>query len=194
MFSTLEPQMDWAQKVSPILSTVLWGDWLERMVWNDDFLQRWPPLAPQASTSQVWQIHVWLPYTRLKLLHRFWSQVVFDKSLHASLVSFLQEAPRFYSEEEISDPRAKQLLENVQKLVFLAFLRMSTHKESKVLGCFTCMFTLSIIFPSIEGILHNFKCLWGDYLWELCLWYSKTNGYSHTLWTIQQPSSWQDVC
>lgn len=70
---------------------------------------------------------------------RFWSQTIYDKSLHSSLVSFLQEAPRFYSEEKDilkASPPAWNLFKETQKLVFLTFIRMATHKESKVL----CMY------------------------------------------------------
>jgi activating signal cointegrator complex subunit 2 len=67
---------------------------------------------------------------------RFWSQVVYDASLHTSLVSFLQEAPRFFSEEieMLKKNNTWELLKEIKKLVFLTFLRMSTHKESKVLA------------------------------------------------------------
>ena len=66
--------------------------------------------------------------------YRFWSQVVHDASLHASLVSFLQEAPRFFSEEieMLKKNNTWELFKETKKLVFLTFLRMSTHKESKV--------------------------------------------------------------
>ena len=67
---------------------------------------------------------------------RFWSQIVYDKPLNASLVSFLQEAPRFYSEEKDvlkALPTAWKLFNETQNLVFLTFVRMATHKESKVL-------------------------------------------------------------
>ncbi|KZS18432.1 Activating signal cointegrator 1 complex subunit 2 [Daphnia magna] len=66
--------------------------------------------------------------------HKFWSQTIYDKSLHSSLVSFLQEAPRFYSEEKDilkASPPAWNLFKETQKLVFLTFIRMATHKESK---------------------------------------------------------------
>ncbi len=70
-------------------------------------------------------------------MYRFWSQIIYDKSLQASLISFLQEAPRFYSEEKeilkTSSPNAWNIFKEIQNLMFLIFVRLATHKESKVL-------------------------------------------------------------
>jgi activating signal cointegrator complex subunit 2 len=61
----------------------------------------------------------------LELSHAdFWNQVIFDRSLHQFLDSYLQLAPRTVTH---SSSLATKMM---HKNVFLIYLRMSTHKES----------------------------------------------------------------
>ncbi|XP_046441124.1 activating signal cointegrator 1 complex subunit 2-like [Daphnia pulex] len=101
--------------------------------------------------------------------HKFWSQIIYDKPLNASLVSFLQEAPRFYSEEKDALkalPTAWKLFKETQDLVFLTFVRMATHKESK--DCY--------ISPEMFG-----KLIYDNFIFDvpkmmdLCVLYGPTN-------------------
>lgn len=65
--------------------------------------------------------------------HRFWSHAIFDDGFHQLLESYLRLAPRY---TELSNymitSQMKQLESNIHKLVFRAFLRLATHKESKM--------------------------------------------------------------
>ncbi|XP_055939628.1 activating signal cointegrator 1 complex subunit 2-like isoform X1 [Argiope bruennichi] len=68
-----------------------------------------------------------LPY------HRFWSQVIYDESLHKCLESYLSQAPRYYDLDSLHlKEEILQALKKIHKLVFLIYLRMSTYKESKM--------------------------------------------------------------
>lgn len=68
----------------------------------------------------------------LSLPHnRFWCQVIFDSSLQACLDSYLSYAPRKFDASSDLPPELVALTENVHKRVFMTYLRMSTHKESK---------------------------------------------------------------
>lgn len=62
---------------------------------------------------------------------RFWSQVVYDPGLHESLESYLSRCHRWYEMDRLED-FAKPMVESVHQLVFLIYVRMATHKESKV--------------------------------------------------------------
>ena len=59
--------------------------------------------------------------------------MIYNESLQKSLVSFLQEAPRFYSEENeiIKKAGGWNSFIDSYNLIFLVFVRLSTHKESK---------------------------------------------------------------
>ncbi|GAB1603158.1 activating signal cointegrator 1 complex subunit 2-like [Argonauta hians] len=63
---------------------------------------------------------------------RFWSQVVFDKSLHRLIESYLESAPRPYDPvyNQLSAD-ARELQNEVHRRIFLTCVRMATHKESK---------------------------------------------------------------
>ena len=67
-------------------------------------------------------------------MNRFWSQAIYDETLQPSLVSFLEDAPRFYSEENelLKQTDCWDLYKVTYNLVLLTFLRLATHKESKV--------------------------------------------------------------
>lgn len=67
----------------------------------------------------------------LSLPHdKFWCQVVFDESLQRCLDSYLQQAPRGLDLSTLS-PAVADVQRGIHKAVFLTFLRMATHKESK---------------------------------------------------------------
>ncbi|XP_041855170.1 activating signal cointegrator 1 complex subunit 2 isoform X2 [Melanotaenia boesemani] len=63
---------------------------------------------------------------------RFWCQVVFDESLQKCLDSYLHQAPRSLDLAALPpSPAVADMQRAVHKAVFLTFLRMATHKESK---------------------------------------------------------------
>ncbi|XP_077869308.1 activating signal cointegrator 1 complex subunit 2-like, partial [Saccoglossus kowalevskii] len=57
--------------------------------------------------------------------------VLFDDTLHRCLDSYLKLAPRAYDHAIRLPDSARSMLKSVHRLVFMTFLRMSTHKESK---------------------------------------------------------------
>lgn len=60
-------------------------------------------------------------------------QVVFDESLQRCLDSYLRHAPRSLDLAALpASPAAASMQRTIHKAVFLTFLRMATHKESKV--------------------------------------------------------------
>ncbi|XP_075960954.1 activating signal cointegrator 1 complex subunit 2 [Anarhichas minor] len=63
---------------------------------------------------------------------KFWCQVVFDDSLQRCLDSYLHHAPRGLDLAALpSSPAVVDMQRCVHRAVFLTFLRMATHKESK---------------------------------------------------------------
>ncbi|MEQ2257617.1 Activating signal cointegrator 1 complex subunit 2 [Ilyodon furcidens] len=65
---------------------------------------------------------------------KFWCQVVFDESLQRCLDSYLHHAPRGLDVATLPlSPAVADVQRAVHKAVFLTFLRMATHKESKEL-------------------------------------------------------------
>lgn len=68
----------------------------------------------------------------LNLPHnKFWCQVIFDESLQQCLDSYLKCAPRNFDALSVLPSEAASLHEGIHKRVFMTYLRMSTHKESK---------------------------------------------------------------
>ncbi|XP_065885281.1 activating signal cointegrator 1 complex subunit 2-like [Dysidea avara] len=62
----------------------------------------------------------------------FWSQVVFDVSLQKFLDSYLHLAPRPHDYNKLKcQDSCRHLMDEVNRRVFMVFLRMSTHKENK---------------------------------------------------------------
>ena len=60
-------------------------------------------------------------------------QVVFDESLQRCLDSYLHHAPRGLDLAALPpSPAVADVQRGVHRAVFLTFLRMATHKESKV--------------------------------------------------------------
>ncbi|XP_071618849.1 activating signal cointegrator 1 complex subunit 2 isoform X4 [Heliangelus exortis] len=63
---------------------------------------------------------------------KFWCQVVFDETLQKCLDSYLHYAPRKFDALWDCHPEVNDMQRCLHRRVFLTFLRMSTHKESKV--------------------------------------------------------------
>ncbi|XP_033641467.1 activating signal cointegrator 1 complex subunit 2-like isoform X2 [Asterias rubens] len=63
--------------------------------------------------------------------HKFWSQVMFDPSLQRCLDSYLRNAPRPYDPVTSLPVDLAARHRTLHKQVFMTFLRMATHKESK---------------------------------------------------------------
>lgn len=59
-------------------------------------------------------------------------QVVFDESLQKCLDSYLHHAPRSLDLTTLPSPAVAKVQRALHRAVFLTFLRMATHKESKV--------------------------------------------------------------
>ncbi|XP_053084943.1 activating signal cointegrator 1 complex subunit 2 [Pangasianodon hypophthalmus] len=63
---------------------------------------------------------------------KFWCQVVFDESLQRCLDSYLRLAPRGIDSSCLSlSPAVSEAQRHLHRSVFMVFLRMATHKESK---------------------------------------------------------------
>ncbi|XP_010561638.1 PREDICTED: activating signal cointegrator 1 complex subunit 2 isoform X4 [Haliaeetus leucocephalus] len=63
---------------------------------------------------------------------KFWCQVIFDETLQKCLDSYLRYAPRKFDALLDCLPEVNDMQKCLHQSVFLTFLRMSTHKESKV--------------------------------------------------------------
>ncbi|RVE67750.1 hypothetical protein OJAV_G00084860 [Oryzias javanicus] len=105
----------------------------------------------------------------LSLPHdRFWCQVVFDESLQRSLDSYLHHAPRSIDlSGGPASPAVAEAQRSLHKDVFLTFVRMATHKESKE-NFFT---------PAVFG-----EIIYDNFLFDipkildLCVLFGKGNG------------------
>ncbi|KAK7467743.1 hypothetical protein BaRGS_00037018 [Batillaria attramentaria] len=98
-------------------------------------------LPPPENASDQGQLGEWLE--RLQYLatdlhwllqlshHKFWCQAVFDETLHQMLESFLRFAPRSHDMYCELPSDARNLHDQVTRLVFLTYVRMATYKESK---------------------------------------------------------------
>lgn len=62
---------------------------------------------------------------------KFWCQVIFDETLQKCLDSYLHYVPRKFDEWVAPAPEVVDMQKRLHRSVFLTFLRMSTHKESK---------------------------------------------------------------
>ncbi|KAF3695394.1 Activating signal cointegrator 1 complex subunit 2 [Channa argus] len=98
---------------------------------------------------------------------KFWCQVVFDESLQRCLDSYLQHAPRGLDLTALpSSPAVADMQRSVHRLVFLAFLRMATHKESKE----------NFITPAVFGeIIYNNFLFDIPKILDLCVLFGKGN-------------------
>ncbi|XP_037633277.1 activating signal cointegrator 1 complex subunit 2 [Sebastes umbrosus] len=120
---------------------------------------------------------------------KFWCQVVFDESLQRCLDSYLHHAPRGLDLATMPSSQAvADMQRSVHRAVFLTFLRMATHKESKE----------NFLTPSVFGeiIYENFLFDIPKIL-DLCVLFGKGNSQLlhkmiENIFT-QQPSYYVDL-
>jgi len=124
---------------------VIRDQWLERM----DYIQA--------------DLH-WL----LRLPHqRFWSQVAFHLPLHETLDSFLKNAPRAFDlHDMLVTEEMRSIHEQVERSVFMVYLRMATFKESKT----------THITPQFFGeMIYNYFLFDILKIMDLCVIYGESN-------------------
>lgn len=98
---------------------------------------------------------------------KFWCQVVFDESLQKCLDSYLHHAPRGLDPSALlSSPAVADMQRHVHRDVFMTFLRMATHKESKE----------NFITPAVFGeIIYNNFLFDIPKILDLCVLFGKGN-------------------
>uniref|UniRef100_A0A8D0F7X0 Activating signal cointegrator 1 complex subunit 2 n=1 Tax=Strix occidentalis caurina TaxID=311401 RepID=A0A8D0F7X0_STROC len=98
---------------------------------------------------------------------KFWCQVIFDETLQKCLDSYLCYAPRKFDVLLDCHPEVNDMQKCLHRSVFLTFLRMSTHKESKD----------HFITPSVFGeIIYNNFLFDIPKILDLCVLFGKGNG------------------
>ncbi|XP_060048840.1 activating signal cointegrator 1 complex subunit 2 isoform X2 [Erinaceus europaeus] len=119
---------------------------------------------------------------------KFWCQVIFDETLQKCLDSYLRYAPRKFDEWVAPSPEVADMQRRLHRSVFLTFLRMSTHKESKD----------HFFSPSAFGeILYNNFLFDIPKILDLCVLFGKGNSLllQKMIGNIftQQPSYYDDL-
>ncbi|ELK31510.1 Activating signal cointegrator 1 complex subunit 2 [Myotis davidii] len=119
---------------------------------------------------------------------KFWCQVIFDETLQKCLDSYLHHVPRKFDEWVAPAPEVADMQKRLHRSVFLTFLRMSTHKESKD----------HFISPSAFGeILYNNFLFDIPKILDLCVLFGKGNSplLKKMIGNIfnQQPSYYNDL-
>ncbi|KAM9194353.1 activating signal cointegrator 1 complex subunit 2 isoform 1-T1 [Dugong dugon] len=119
---------------------------------------------------------------------KFWCQVIFDETLQKCLDSYLRYVPRKFDEWVAPTPEVVDMQKHLHRSVFLTFLRMSTHKESKD----------HFISPSAFGeILYNNFLFDIPKILDLCVLFGKGNSLllQKMIGNIftQQPSYYNDL-
>ncbi|XP_067556403.1 activating signal cointegrator 1 complex subunit 2 isoform X2 [Globicephala melas] len=119
---------------------------------------------------------------------KFWCQVVFDETLQKCLDSYLHYVPRKFDDWVAPAPEVVDMEKRLHRSVFLTFLRMSTHKESKD----------HFISPSAFGeILYNNFLFDIPKILDLCVLFGKGNSplLQKMIGNIflQQPSYYNDL-
>lgn len=119
---------------------------------------------------------------------KFWCQVIFDETLQKCLDSYLHYVPRKFDEWVAPTPEVADMQNHLHRSVFLTFLRMSTHKESKD----------HFISPSAFGeILYNNFLFDIPKILDLCVLFGKGNSplLQKMIGNIftQQPSYYTDL-
>ncbi|XP_019394837.1 PREDICTED: activating signal cointegrator 1 complex subunit 2 isoform X2 [Crocodylus porosus] len=119
---------------------------------------------------------------------KFWCQVIFDETLQKCLDSYLCYVPRKFDALLDFHPEVNDMQKRLHRCVFLTFLRMSTHKESKD----------HFITPSVFGeILYNNFLFDIPKILDLCVLFGKGNGplLQKMIENIfaQQPSYYSDL-
>lgn len=85
-------------------------------------------------------------------------QVVFDASLQRCLDSYLHHAPRGLDLAALpSSPAVAEMQRSVHRAVFLTFLRMATHKESKVENLWSLKRNNSLMFCSVQYLYNVYN-------------------------------------
>ncbi|XP_009582336.1 PREDICTED: activating signal cointegrator 1 complex subunit 2, partial [Fulmarus glacialis] len=98
---------------------------------------------------------------------KFWCQVIFDETLQKCLDSYLHYAPRKFDALLDCHSEVNDMQKCLHRSVFLTFLRMSTHKESKD----------HFITPSVFGeIIYNNFLFDIPKILDLCVLFGKGNG------------------
>ncbi|XP_009274627.1 PREDICTED: activating signal cointegrator 1 complex subunit 2 [Aptenodytes forsteri] len=119
---------------------------------------------------------------------KFWCQVIFDETLQKCLDSYLCYAPRKFDALLDCHPEVNDMQKCLHRSVFLTFLRMSTHKESKD----------HFITPSVFGrIIYNNFLFDIPKILDLCVLFGRGNGLLlqkmiENIFT-QQPSYFSDL-
>ncbi|KAI7813226.1 activating signal cointegrator 1 complex subunit 2, partial [Triplophysa rosa] len=120
---------------------------------------------------------------------KFWCQVVFDESLQRCLDSYLRHTPRGLDPSGLSStPAVANMQGNIHRSVFMVFLRMATHKESKE----------NFITPAVFAeIIYNNYLFDIPKILDLCVLYGKGNSkllhkMIENIFT-QQPSYYGDL-
>nr|XP_048305876.1 activating signal cointegrator 1 complex subunit 2 isoform X2 [Myodes glareolus] len=138
-----------------------------------------------------------LPLEQLQITHRdpktgkprtSPALVVFDETLQKCLDSYLRYVPRKFDEWVAPTPEVADMQKHLHRSVFLTFLRMSTHKESKD----------HFISPSAFGeILYNNFLFDIPKILDLCVLFGKGNSPLLQKMIgnifIQQPSYYNDL-
>ncbi|XP_053443976.1 activating signal cointegrator 1 complex subunit 2 isoform X2 [Nycticebus coucang] len=119
---------------------------------------------------------------------KFWCQVIFDETLQKCLDSYLRYVPRKFDEWVAPAPEVVDMQKHLHRSVFLIFLRMSTHKESKD----------HFFSPSAFGeILYNNFLFDIPKILDLCVLFGKGNSplLQKMIGNIftQQPSYYNDL-
>ncbi|KAF7474637.1 activating signal cointegrator 1 complex subunit 2 [Marmota monax] len=119
---------------------------------------------------------------------KFWCQVIFDETLQKCLDSYLRYVPRKFDEWVAPTPEVADMQKHLHRSVFLTFLRMSTHKESKD----------HFFSPSVFGeILYNNFLFDIPKILDLCVLFGKGNSLllQKMIGNIftQQPSYYNDL-
>ncbi|XP_021112838.1 activating signal cointegrator 1 complex subunit 2 isoform X3 [Heterocephalus glaber] len=119
---------------------------------------------------------------------KFWCQVIFDETLQKCLDSYLHYVPRKFDKWVALTPEVAEMQKHLHRSVFLTFLRMSTHKESKD----------HFISPSAFGqILYNNFLFDIPKIMDLCVLFGKGNSPLLQKMIgnifIQQPSYYNDL-
>ncbi|XP_053136036.1 activating signal cointegrator 1 complex subunit 2 [Hemicordylus capensis] len=119
---------------------------------------------------------------------QFWCQVIFDETLQKCLDSYLRQAPRKFDTVVDLPAEVNGLQKHLHRNVFLTFLRMSTHRESKD----------HFITPSVFGeIIYNNFLFDIPKLLDLCVLFGKgNNALLHKMIEnvfTQQPSYYSDL-
>ncbi|XP_076642358.1 activating signal cointegrator 1 complex subunit 2 isoform X2 [Halictus rubicundus] len=113
---------------------------------------------------------------------RFWSNVVYNKSILDTLVSVLQEVPPFYALENFPNcPKMLELLETVRYYVLVFFTRLITNKDSP---------KEYINIAYLGSLLYEKYIFTVPIIFDLCQLYGRENGkvtkkILHTLFELE---------